>query len=218
MEIRERMLGLLNQIDKDLANKVANGLGLKVPTEIPLNHQHSPDAEPEGYKSVIKKNKIDKSPALSMANTRKDTIKTRRIAVFAEQGVDIKELESIKNALLQQKAMVKIVSSKLGEIKSDNGTVEIDESILTSASVLYDALVIPNGNNEMKEMLESDKRFGEFLQNSYKHYKAIAVNGLAVDYMKKTLADIYSTDKGIIMDKPIDKFIDAVKQHRFWNR
>ena len=58
VEIRERMLGLLNQIDKDLANKVANGLGLKVPTEIPLNHQHSPDAEPEGYKSVIKKTRL----------------------------------------------------------------------------------------------------------------------------------------------------------------
>ena len=114
--------------------------------------------------------------------------------------------------------MVKVVSSKLGEIISDNDTLAIDESILTSASVLYDALVIPNGNDEMKKMLESDKRFGEFLQNSYKHFKAIAVNGTAVDYMKKTLADIYTSDKGVIMNKSVDDFIDAVKQHRFWDR
>ena len=218
VEIRERMLGLLNQIDKDLANKVADGLGLKVPTEIPENHQHSPDDKPEDYKSVIKKSQIDKSPALSMANTRKDTIETRRIAIFAEPGVDVKEVKNIKNALKEQKAMVKVVSSKLGEIKSDNDTLAIDESILTSASVLYDALVIPNGNDEMKKMLESDKRFGEFLQNSYKHFKAIAVNGTAVDYMKKTLADIYTSDKGVIMNKSVDDFIDAVKQHRFWDR
>ena len=218
VEIRERMLGLLNQIDKDLANKVADGLGLKVPTEIPENHQHSPDDKPEDYKSVIKKSQIDKSPALSMANTRKDTIETRRIAIFAEPGVDVKEVKNIKSALKEQKAMVKVVSSKLGEIKSDNDTLAIDESILTSASVLYDALVIPNGNDEMKKMLESDKRFGEFLQNSYKHFKAIAVNGTAVDYMKKTLADIYTSDKGVIMNKSVDDFIDAVKQHRFWDR
>ena len=218
VEIRERMLGLLNQIDKDLAYKVADGLGLKVPTEIPENHQHSPDDKPEDYKSVIKKSQIDKSPALSMANTRKDTIETRRIAIFAEPGVDVKEVKNIKNALKEQKAMVKVVSSKLGEIISDNDTLAIDESILTSASVLYDALVIPNGNDEMKKMLESDKRFGEFLQNSYKHFKAIAVNGTAVDYMKKTLADIYTSDKGVIMNKSVDDFIDAVKQHRFWDR
>ena len=218
VEIRERMLGLLNQIDKDLAYKVADGLGLKVPTEIPENHQHSPDDKPEDYKSVIKKSQIDKSPALSMANTRKDTIETRRIAIFAEPGVDVKEVKNIKSALKEQKAMVKVVSSKLGEIISDNDTLAIDESILTSASVLYDALVIPNGNDEMKKMLESDKRFGEFLQNSYKHFKAIAVNGTAVDYMKKTLADIYTSDKGVIMNKSVDDFIDAVKQHRFWDR
>lgn len=218
VEIRERMLGLLNQIDNDLANKVAEGLGLKVPTEIPENHQHSPDDKPEDYKSVINKSQIDKSPALSMANTRKNTIETRRIAIFAEPGVDVNEVKNIKNALEEQKAMVKVVSSKLGEIKSENDTLVIDESILTSASVLYDALVIPNGNDEMKKLLENDKRFGEFLQNSYKHFKAIAVNGTAVDYMKKTLADIYTSDKGVLMNKSVDDFIDAVKQHRFWDR
>ena len=218
VEIRERMLGLLNQIDKDLAKKVADGLGLKVPTGIPENHQHSPDDKPEDYKSAIKKSEVEKSPALSMANTLKDTIETRRIAIFAEPGVDVKEVQAIKKALEDQKAMVKVISSKLGEIKLDNDTLAIDESILTSASVLYDALVIPNGNDEMKKMLQEDKRFGEFLQDSYKHYKAIAVNGVAVDYMKKTLADIYTTDKGVIIDKSVDDFIDAIKQHRFWDR
>ena len=218
VEIRERTLGLLNQIDKDLAKKVADGLGLNVPTEIPENHQHSPDDKPEDYNSIFKKSEVVKSDALSMAHTRKDTIETRRIAIFAEPGVDIVEVKAMKKALEGQKAMVKVISSKLGKIKSDKGSLPIDESILTSASVLYDALVIPNGTNEMKKMLERDKRFGEFLQDSYKHYKVIAVNGVAVEYMKNTLADIYKSDKGVIMNKPIEEFIEAVKQHRFWDR
>ena len=70
----------------------------------------------------------------------------------------------------------------------------------------------------MRKMLQSDKRFGEFLQDSYKHFKVIAVNGVSVDYMKKTLTDIYKSDKGVIMDKPVQEFIGAVKKHRFWDR
>ena len=218
VEIRERMLGLLNQIDTDLAKNVAIGLGLNVPGGVPENHQHSPDDKPEDYKSVTKQSKVEKSDALSMAHTNKDTIETRRIAIFVEPGVDAKDVLAIKKTLTEQKAMVKIISSKLGDINSDGATVDIDESTLTTASVLFDALVIPKGNDEMIKKLQEDKRYGEFLMDTYKHCKVISVSGVAVGYMKKTRADIYTNDKGVIIDKPIQEFVDAVKQHRFWDR
>ncbi len=218
VEIRQRMLGLLNQIDNNLAKRVADGLGLQVPNDIPENYQHSPDDKPEDYKSVVKQSKVEKSDALSMANTHKNTIETRRIAIFAEPGVDTNDVLTIKKALTEQKAMVKIISSKLGEIKSDGVVVHIDESTLTAASVLFDALIIPNGNEDMIKNLHEDKRYGEFLMDTYKHCKVISANGMAIDYMKKTLADIYKNDKGVIIDKPIKEFIEAVKQHRFWQR
>ncbi len=218
VEIRKRMLGLLNQIDNGLANKVADGLGLKVPTEVPENYQHSPDDKPEDFNSVIKRSKVEKSDALSMANTRKDTIETRKIAIFVENGVDASEVMAIKKALKNQKAMVKLISSKLGEITSNGITIHIDESTLTAASVLFDALVIPSGTDEWMKMLQKDKRFGEFLQDTYNHFKPIAANGNGVEFMKRSLADIYKSDKGVVMDKPVDDFINAVKQHRFWDR
>lgn len=218
VEIRERTLGLLNQIDENLAKKVADGLGLEVPTGIPENHQHSPDEKSENYKSIIKQSEVERSEALSMAHTRKETVETRRIAIFAVEGVDINQVQSIKKALVNQKAMVKIISSNFGELKSDNGNLLIDESILVSASVLFDALVLPDGTEEMNKLLQNDKRFGEFLQNTYNHCKPIAANGTGLTYMKESLADLYKSDKGVVINKSIDEFIDAVKQHRFWDR
>ena len=191
---------------------------MEVPTGIPENHQHSPDEKSENYKSIIQQSEVERSEALSMAHTRKETVETRRIAIFAVEGVDINQVQSIKKALEDQKAMVKIISSYFGELKSDNGNLLIDESILVSASVLFDALVLPDGTEEMNKLLQNDKRFGEFLQNTYNHCKPIAANGTGLTYMKESLADLYKSDKGVVINKSIDEFIDAVKQHRFWDR
>ena len=48
--IRERMVGLLAQVDHELASRVAQGLGLSVPARLdgPLNRSVPADAEPEG--------------------------------------------------------------------------------------------------------------------------------------------------------------------------
>src|SRR5690606_30946028 len=49
-EIRQRVVGLLTQIDEDLAKQVAEGLGLEVKEpEKPINHQYGADANPEDY-------------------------------------------------------------------------------------------------------------------------------------------------------------------------
>ena len=80
--IRERMLYMLAQIDKTLASSVAEGLGLKVPNKIvgPLNQSIPADGDPKKFQPQRLKKDVGTSPALSMANTVKDTIKTRKIA------------------------------------------------------------------------------------------------------------------------------------------
>ena len=215
-EIRERMLGLLDKIDQTLAKKVADGLGLKVPkVDLPENHQHGADAKPEEYTSVIRKSKVEKSPALSMANTKKNTIKTRNIAIFAENGVNKDQLKAMKTAMTNEGAVVKIVSSKLGEL---DGGIKIDESLLQAASVCYDALFIPDGDENMKRALNKDERYGEFVWDTYHHFKPIAVNGMGEDFMKKALGNKLKSTAGIVSNGNAKDFIEAVKQHRFWER
>src|ERR1700749_1726962 len=74
--IRERMVGLLSKVSSKLASKVAEGLGMPVsaPKE-PLNQAIGADANPADNQDQPKKQGIDQSPALSMANTPKDSIK-----------------------------------------------------------------------------------------------------------------------------------------------
>ncbi|HTE02495.1 MAG TPA: catalase, partial [Mucilaginibacter sp.] len=87
--IRERMAGLLSKINPVLAQKVAEGLGMAVPKpQEPLNHNFGADANPADYQDHPAKPSLDQSPALSMASSPKDTIKTRQIAILAADGVD----------------------------------------------------------------------------------------------------------------------------------
>lgn len=213
-EIRQRTLGLLNQIDKNLASEVAKGLALDVPTALPENHQHGADANPEDYKTVTKKLSIDKAPSLSMAEKLSDHIKARRIAIFAEPGVNEGDVKNMKSALENEGAMVKVISSKLGTI----GSIKIDGSLLTEASVYYDATFVPNGDNNYLNALKGDKRYGEFLTDTYNHFKPVAVNGKGEDFMKAALSDILKSRDGIVANEDAKAFVEAIRQHRFWNR
>ena len=66
--IRERMLFLLAQVDKDLANRVAEGLGLQVPAKLekPLNMSFPADADPRKFQPKKVKPELATSPTLSM--------------------------------------------------------------------------------------------------------------------------------------------------------
>ena len=62
--IRERMLGLLAQVDKNLANQVAQGLGLSVPSKLdkPLNMSIPADGNPAKFQPKRVAQDIEESP------------------------------------------------------------------------------------------------------------------------------------------------------------
>ena len=122
IEIRQRMLMVLNQVDKGLASQVAYGLGLSIPETPDLINQSIPaDADPLSYQPVKREGALAKSEALSMKFTIKNTIRTRKIAFLAADGVDGDALATVKKALLAEGAMVKIVAPRLGTITDANG-------------------------------------------------------------------------------------------------
>src|SRR6185295_12965464 len=91
--IRERMLGLLAQVDKGLAKSVAEGLGAKVPAKLdkPLNMSVPGGVDPRKFQPKKVAQEIDSSAALSMVNNPnfpKDSIKTRKIALLIADGFD----------------------------------------------------------------------------------------------------------------------------------
>lgn len=230
--IRERMLGVLNQVDSDLAASVAIHLGLHVPKDPErLNFSVPADANPADFESIKGvKSEIDCSPALSMANTVKNTIKTRKVAFLTADGVDGKSMSAMKAKLESEGAVVSIIAPKLAAVVAEDSTeIPVDESFLTTASVLFDAVFIPGGINS-SATLEADPDAIHFLNEAFRHCKPIAADAAArqvIDstYFSKKISQDQSQKnalkEGVFIGKTseiADAFVKMIAMHRFWDR
>jgi catalase len=224
--IRERMLFMLSRVDKSLAGRVAEGLGLSVPAKLegPLNLSIPADGESAKFQPGSA-TRVGTSPALSMANTVKNSIRTRRIAILAADGVDGVDLSTIRNALKAAGAQSKIIAPRLGTLKTAEGkSVGIDSSFLTAASVLFDAVFVPGGKRSF-EVLTAEPRAVAFVAEAYRHCKAIGATGDGRLFL--SAAGISTSDQrssGVVIGNGAGVrglaagFIAAVAQHRHWGR
>ncbi len=229
--IRIRMLGILSLVDKGLAAQVAYNLGLHVPQkpEQPINKSIPADGDEAKFQPILVKSKLLKSGALSMANTIKDSIRTRKIAILAADGVDENSILSMKKALEAAGAMTHIIAPKLGELTAEGNTkMPVNQSFLTAASVFYDAVFVAGGTNSVATLAAEPDAI-HFLNEAYKHCKAIAADKSGMQvlestyFYKKIPADSATAiSEGIVINQNINKltqqFISAVSQHRFWDR
>ncbi|WP_178984091.1 catalase [Winogradskyella helgolandensis] len=218
--IKERMLWVIAQIDKNLAKKVAKGLGLAIPKTIeqPINQAIGADANVEKQQPPKKKNYLDKDNALSQANTKFDSIATRQIGVLVADGFSMKDFKTMKNALEKAHAVVKLIAPHGGTITCDeNMEHEVDAAIMTTESVLFDAVYIPGGKASIAQLLKEAK-FKKFVNEAFKHCKAIAVDNEGEQLIDKTFVADYKDDKAVFINAKPNAFIDAISKHRHWDR
>jgi catalase len=242
--IRERMVGLLSQVDTTLASLVAQGLGLQVPSlnKTVLNMSVPADGDPQRFQPKPRLPSLERSPALSMANTVKNSIATRKVAILAADGVDAAAVTAMQQALTAAGAKPKIIAPRLGLLKADNGTdIGIDFSFLTAGSVLFDALYLPGGETSV-EILKGDAKALLFIKEAYLHCKPLAATDAGIDLFAAAdpAADqraqshaagviqdrgrLFAGDEGILFARGAQtrriapKFIRAIAQHRHWNR
>ncbi len=225
--IRVRIVGMLTQVDTGLAAKVAKGLGMEVPKspEQPMNQSIPADGDPKKFQPTAVVSSLKQSKALSMANTVKDNIKTRQIAILAADGVDEGSLHAMKQALEAAGAKAQIIAPHLGHIASANGKqVKADQSFLTAASVLFDAVYVPDGQ-QSANALQAEPDAILFINEAYKHCKAIAADGAGAKLLNATNAGMNKLGKnegaktnGVLVDGSPKSFVAAIAQHRFWER
>jgi pimeloyl-ACP methyl ester carboxylesterase len=148
LEVRERMVLHLAQIDRGLASLVAKGIGLTVPgratapsnasvpaDEPPGSRDHRPLADPELV-----------SPALSMAQYAPGPIATRRVAILVAEGFDGAAVSAVVKGLAKEGATGHLVGPDLNLLASHQGKAMSPEfSLLTTASVLFDAVYVAGG-------------------------------------------------------------------------
>lgn len=227
--IRVRMLGILSQVDMELAEKVAQGLRLTVPAvpELPMNHGVSPENLGGKQEPKTVNSSTEFSQALSMINnpTVTPTIASRKVAIVCADGVDEQAVQDIKIALVKEDAKGFIIAPYQGNVKTDKGgEIAVDFSFLTCSSVLFDAVYIPGGQglNELSQ----DADVMDFLNDAYRHCKVIGAQGDGIELLSGTsfANKIDNNDEGIVIEEnPQNQdfaanFIAAMGNHRIWAR
>ena len=238
--IRERMLFLLAQVDKSLANRVADGLGLQIPAKLekPLNMSFPADADPRQFQPRKVKPEFTASPRLSMVanpNFEKRTIKTRKIAFLVADGFDDASVLEMKKSLMTAGARVCTVAPHLGTVLSVGGQIaNADFSFLTAASVLFDAVYVPGGEASVNTLKDVPEVF-EFINEAYKHCKTIAADGEGGEILRLAGLSVGTpsngsngedqmSDSGVLVGSNGDvkglagEFIRAIAMHRHWDR
>ena len=245
--IRERMVAMLARVDGTLAARVAQGLGFReIPRlEMPINHSIPADGDPATFQPSSNGNGrssrkgLRESPALSMANTVKNTVATRRVAILAADGVDAAHLKAVRDALIQNGAQGKIVAPRLGVLIGEAGDeFFIDFSLLTASSVLFDAVYVPGGAASVATLLEERDAL-EFVTEAYRHCKPIGASGTGIDLLRACPGVVetesgngdgkgkgkrnLTPSEGVVVSTDfapafIPAFLNSIAQHRFWNR
>jgi catalase len=242
--IRERMIGLLAQVDKTLAGLVAQGLGISVPAKLDgfMNQSVPADGHVAQFQPKGRTPSLERSAALSMAESLQGNIATRKVAVLAADGMDEAAVLGMKKALMAAGAHVKIVAPRLGTLKgTKGGQIAIDFSFLTAGSVLFDAVFVPGGEASV-EILKRDAKALLFITEAYLHCKTIAAtdSGTALLAAAQLGADkrteshakgvqqdnssLLEGDTGIIIGQGASitqvagQFIKALAHHRHWTR
>lgn len=223
-EIRERMAGQLAFIDDLLAQKVADKIGVKVKKLNQPNQSIPADANVEELQSKEREPKTKVSEALSMANTIKNTIKSRKIGFIVANGANGNALNELKTKLESEGATVEIIAPSLAPVKTDDGSALTPKHSLTSiASVCFDALYISAGEESTKELVEPQNKHHalNFVNEAYKHCKAIYFGaGTEELYNISNPAFRKHEDRAIITSEnknPEKEFISAIAGHRVWD-
>ena len=223
--VRERMVANLSRVDADLAKAVAPSIGVAVPTNVT---QTTPTTTFNGQS-------IESSPALSMERSPKDSIKSRKVAILAADGVDEADVTEVKTALTAQGAVCEVIAKSLGSVTGNNGgTITVDKSAITTDSIMYDAVFVPGGAPSV-DALKAMAKSLYFIAEAYAHSKPIAASGDGVAVLRQAIVPAIhlagSGTEGVVNDLGVvssagpaagndftGQFITAIAQHRFWDR
>ena len=207
-EIRERVLGLLANVDATLTARVAENLGLDAPKGATSSTRNG--------KKNGKTASPQASPALSLAD-QPGSPKGRSVAILAAPGVDAKALATVKKALLAAGAQVKVLAPRLGALGRNGTAIAADKTIVTTPSVVFDAVYVPGGTRSIETLAQSGDAL-HFVAEAYKHAKPIAASGEGADLLQQ--AGVVEGPGVLIEDAPalVTQFVEALGGHRIWAR
>ena len=208
--IRERMVDHFTRICPMLAKGVADNLGIEL-SEEQLNR--------ELPKPVNGLEKGD--PTLSLYD-KEAVIKSRKVSLLVADGVSAASVEAIRSALKKEGVHCMLLAPKLGAIRTDDGKeLEADGCLNGEPSVLFDAVLVPDGADSIAALMK-DGNAKYHIRQAYKHLKAMGFAGGAAKLLQAAGLTEDKHDEGVITAKDSGSmmrgFFEAMKKHRVWSR
>jgi len=202
-DIRRRMLGHLDIIEKSLGAAVADGLGMAGEAI-----QQTPAATPID---------LDPSPALRLYGKYEPTLKGRKIGLLLAPGFDAKLKKAAVAAVEKEGAKAAIIAPKVGGVTDGAGEKHpADMALNGSPSVLFDALVILAGP-EGDKALAADADATQFVMDACRHLKPIGLAGVP-----KLTARTQATGLPGVLElggtKDVASFIALARNGKVWDR
>jgi catalase len=195
--IKERELQVLANVDTDLCEQVAAGLGLPAPKGSPAED-------------------VTVSPALVQILAEPGPIAGRKIGIIADAGSDLAGVAKLVKATAALGVTALVIAPVGGVLKSGRRSVAVDRTLATTRSIEFDALVIAAGTTPIPDI-----KLVVLLHEAFRHCKAIAAWGDGVALLEA--ARIPAKGPGLAVADEADKdFVTtlaaALGLHRAWDR
>jgi catalase len=205
-DIRERMVSNLRNVDNDLAEQIADGLGL-------------PELPDRAEAAVEPRMDLEPSPALSIVANGPDSFGGRKIGVLTSDGFDATVLQGIRDAALAEEALVEVVAPRVGSVTpADGDPMVADQKIGGGPSVLYDAVVLLPGEETVAQ-LASDAAVRDFIADAHAHCKFVGYVA-AADPLLEAAGVRPLMDAGYVAldDVGAAAFLQQCRELRLWDR
>ncbi|MDP3660428.1 catalase [Phenylobacterium sp.] len=198
--VRDRVLANLQNVDAELANRVAAGLGLPLP---------------KASKPAVAAQDMEPSPALRIVGKYPPTLKGRAVAILVTDGADGAVVEAVRKAATAEGASVKIIAPKIGGVKLKDGKqLPADGQLAGSPSVLFDAVALVLSEAGCADLLNEGAAV-DFAKDAFGHLKAIGYTAQSQPLLDK--AGVVP-DPGVVdLAGGADAFI-APARTRQWER
>ncbi|AMY67468.1 catalase [Frigidibacter mobilis] len=204
-EIRERMVAHLPHIDAGLAQKVADGLGLKA-----VPPAHTPARAP-----------VETAPsdALSILKNAPTSFKGRKMGVLMTDGIEVGVLQALLDGVEAAGGIVELIAPRVGGVVAADGTeIPAQQKINGAPSVIYDAVAVLASEAGAAELAALHPARC-FAADAFAHAKFIGLGGAARALFDA--AGVTARDDGMMdLAKPADAraFVTACADLRFWQR
>jgi catalase len=165
-----RMVSNLRNVDEELAQRVANGLGIALPE-----------------KASAARTPVDMPPsaALSIHKNMKHTLEGRSVGILIADGTDAKELATLIDAIEKAEGRAVVVAAKVGGTKlSDGSSKKADGQLQGSPSQIFDAVALVLSDEGTKMLLNEGAAIS-FAMDAFGHLKAIGANKSAQPLLDK---------------------------------